>query len=424
MKQDRAAPGRAKKNLMSMLRPAPRHFLSAQNYNVVPLPHVSPAGGIPRVSILMTDAGGGHRSAARSLAEALAGQAHVTILNLLDDFTSFPFNQLSPTYGPFVNRAPWLYHLVYKATEDRRFVVAAENACYPLVNRRFRAALLALAPDLVISVHPLLTDVPIRVLRKAGNYAPFITVVTDPVTVHPAWFCPQADLCVVATQTAYRSALEAGMPASRVRVVGLPIRSSFTEVRDQPKAEVRRRLGLDVTRRTVLLSGGGAGIGKVLPMARVVAHRLAEAGFPAQMAIIAGRNETLLRQLRAEPWPIPVIPLGFVEQMADWMAAADLLITKAGPGTIAEAACVGVPVLVTDFIPGQESGNVAWIEDTGAGAFARDLDRVAELVSTWLRPGDRTLARMSASAREAGRPEATMQIAEMALSLVQRTRSL
>jgi 1,2-diacylglycerol 3-beta-galactosyltransferase len=424
MKQDRAAPRRAKRDLKDLFRPAPAHFLSAQNYSVVPMPHASPAGGIPRVSILMADAGGGHRSAARSLAEALAGQAHVTILNLLDDYTPFPFNQLSPTYGPFVNRAPWLYHLVYRATEDRRFVVAAENACYPLVNKRFRSGLLTLAPDLVISVHPLLTDVPIRVLRKAGNYAPFITVVTDPVSVHPAWFCPQADLCVVATETAYRAALEAGMPSARVRVVGLPIRGAFSEVRDQPKAEVRRRLGIDVARPTVLLSGGGAGIGKVLPMARAVAHRLAEARLPAQMAIIAGRNETLLRQLRAEPWPIPVIPLGFVEQMADWMAASDLLITKAGPGTIAEAACVGVPVLVTDFVPGQESGNVAWIESTGAGAFARNLERVADLVATWLRPGNPTLAHMAARAREAGRPEATTQIAAMALSLVPRTRSL
>jgi len=135
------------------------------------------------------------------------------------------------------------------------------------------------------------------------------------------------------------------------------------------------------------------------------------------MAIIAGRNEPLLRQLQAEPWPVRVVPLGFVEQMADWMRAADLLISKAGPGTLAEAACVGVPVLVTDFIPGQESGNVAWIERTGAGAFVRDPERVAETVYAWLQPGNPTLVNMARCAHEAGRPEATQEIVRAAISL-------
>ena len=395
----------------------PFSFLSAQRFNPIPLVHPALPTGLPRVTILMTDAGGGHRSAARSLAEVLSGQAHVTILNLVDDYAPFPFNQLSPTYGPFVNRAPWLYRLVYKATEDRKFVVAAENACYPLVQKRISAPLLALAPDLVISVHPLLTDVPIRLLRRAGSRAPFVTVVTDPVTVHPAWFCPEADLCVVATDTAYHSALEAGMDPARVQIIGLPIRRAFSETRDQPRSDVRARLGLASECPLVLLSGSAAGVGKVLPMARAVARRLAEAPFSAQMAIIAGRNEVLLRQLRAEPWPIKVVPLGFVEQMADWMRAADILVTKAGPGTLAEAVCVGTPVIVTDFIPGQESGNVAWIERTGAGAFIREPERVAATVRKWLQPGNPTLSELSAHARAAGRPEATSQIALAALAL-------
>jgi 1,2-diacylglycerol 3-beta-galactosyltransferase len=392
-------------------------FLATGRYSPAPSVPTASASGLPRISILMTDAGGGHRSAARSLADALNGQALVTILNLLDDYSPFPFNRLSPSYGPFVTRTPWLYHLVYRATEDRRLVRAAENACFPLVQRRLKTPLLALDPDLVISVHPLLTDVPIKILRRAGSRAPFVTVVTDPVTVHPAWFCPQADLCIVATEAAYRSAVEAGIDPARLRVIGLPIRRSFTEVRDEPRPHLRGRLGLNPGRPLVLMSGGGAGIGKVLQLAKAVARRLADAPLQPQLAIIAGRNEALLRQLRAEPWPISVTPLGFVEQMADWMRAADLLITKAGPGTLAEAACVGTPVLVTDFVPGQESGNIAWIERTGAGAFERDLDRVAETARIWLQPDNPALAQMAARARAAGRPDATVQIAQAAMAL-------
>ncbi len=159
-------------------------------------------GNLPLVTILMADSGGGHRAAARSLSEGLEGKAQVQLLNLLDDFTPFPFNQLSPTYGPWVNHSPWLYHLVYRATEARPQVVLAERATYPLVKKQLYAALAAAQPDIVISVHPLLTGIPLRLLREAGSNVPFVTVVTDPVTVHPAWFAPRVDLCIVATYEA------------------------------------------------------------------------------------------------------------------------------------------------------------------------------------------------------------------------------
>jgi 1,2-diacylglycerol 3-beta-galactosyltransferase len=414
--------GRRQQSIFSKRKPdraKSSNLYTVRTISPLPMLHTASHSGVPRVSILMADAGGGHRTAARSLAEAMAGEAHVSILNLLDDFTPFPFNQFSPSYGPFVNRAPWLYYLLYRSTADRRLVEAVEDACYPLIRRRLSVALLAERPDLVISVHPLLTDVPLRVLRKAGNPAPFVTVVTDPVTVHPAWFCPDVDLCVVATEDAYHSALAAGMATDRVRVIGLPIRRAFAEVRHQPKAAVKSRLGLNVERPMILLSGGGAGIGKVLPIARSVARGLAANKVDAHLAIIAGRNELLLRQLQSEPWPISVTPLGYVEQMADWMAAADLLISKAGPGTLAEAACVGTPVLVTDFIRGQESGNVRWIESSGAGAYVSQPERVAELVCEWLQPGNSTLKEMSAKASSMARPDASVEIASAALALCQ-----
>ena len=118
-------------------------------------------------------------------------------------------------------------------------------------------------------------------------------------------------------------------------------------------------------------------------------------GHPAQpqVAIIAGRNSVLERRFRAETWPIPVTVLGFVTNMAEWLAAADLLVTKAGPGALAEAACLGTPALITGYIPGQESGNVTWTVDHGAGIFEPETGRIADRVSDLLRPGNPELAR-------------------------------
>lgn len=379
------------------------------------------ADTLPNVAILLADSGGGHRSAARSLAEALDGQARVSLVNLLDDVAPFPFNRFSEIYGPMVNTTPWLYRLVYRTFTSRRRVELTERIVYPFVRRRLASALVADCPDLVISVHPLQTTVPLRALRAAGSRAPFVTVVTDPVTAPAAWFCPEVDLCIVATEEVRQSALAAGLSPSRVRVIGLPVRRAFWAVRDRPKPEARSRLGLDPALPLVLVTGGGAGIGRTLPMARAVAGQLALSHTPVQMAIIAGRNRALGRRLRDEPWPLPVTVLGFVENVADWLAAADLLITKAGPGTLAEAACVGVPVIITDFIPGQEEGNVAWVERCGFGHFVHQPQQVAELVSRLLQPDNPLLAEMTARARAAAWPQAADQIAAEALALCHRT---
>jgi len=228
---------------------------------------------------------------------------------------------------------------------------------------------------------------------------------------------------VVATEPARTAALATGIPPERIELIGLPIRRAFVRARDQPKPAARIRLGLHPERPLLLLTGGGAGIGKLLPIARAVARRLANHTNPTQMAIIAGHNQALLRQLHAESWPMPVTILGFVEDMASWLSAADLLISKAGPGTLAEAACVGVPVIITGFVPGQEAGNVAWFEQSGAGIFASVPEWVAALIDEWFQPGNPTLREMAARARSSAQPDAARRIAEAALALYTERRS-
>ena len=373
---------------------------------------------LPRVSILTASAGGGHLAAAESLAEALAEDARISILRLLDDHTPFPISQLSASYGPIVNYTPGLYRIVYRLAASRSRLMLTERAVYPLVRRRMAAVLRGQEADLWISVHHLQIDTVLWLLRERGSTAPFVTVVTDPVTAPVAWFSPEVDLTVVATEAARDVALACNVPRARVRVIGLPIRRAFAEMRGRPKVEVRSRLGLAPDRPLILMSGGGAGVGRLLPIARAVSHALRGHRARPQVAIIAGRNNVIERRLRAESWPIPVTVLGYVNNMAEWLAAADLLITKAGPGALAEAACLGTPALITGYIPGQEVGNVTWTVEHGAGVFEPDTARIADLVTGWLRPGNPALARMSAAASALAKPDAARQIAQAALGLL------
>lgn len=119
-----------------------------------------------------------------------------------------------------------------------------------------------------------------------------------------------------------------------------------------------------------------------------------------------------MESLSAGASSVQVCPLGFVTNMAEHMVGADLLISKAGPGTIAEAASLGLPVLLTSYLPGQEEGNVDFVIKNDFGAFVADSDPdgVAQRCSSWFRNPE-SLIKMSRKAMEAGVPNAAEDIA-------------
>lgn len=375
---------------------------------------------LPRVTILTANVGGGHLAASRSLSEAFEGKAYVKQVSLIDDHAPFPLNTWGPTYAPWVNYTPWLYRMVYRFGESRERVVTTQKAFYPLLRSYVATMVRPDEADLFISVHPLQIEIPLWYMADIGKRIPFATVVTDPVTAPLAWFCPDVDLCVVATQPAYETGLSCGLTPDRLKLIGLPIRRAFGQMQGRDKGDLRARLGLAPKKPLILMSGGGAGIGRIVPMARAVAKRLAQQERDVQMAIVAGRNKELQRRLQRQKWPIPVRVLGFVDNMAEWMGATDLLLTKAGPGMLAEAACLGVPVVITDFIPGQEIGNVSWVVKNGAGLYEHEIEGISAVVGELLRPGNPTLEMMSAQARAMARPHASDEIVAATLRLIER----
>ena len=107
-----------------------------------------------------------------------------------------------------------------------------------------------------------------------------------------------------------------------------------------------------------------------------------------QVVAVCGRNQALQRELETTQWPAGVVvkATGFVSDMEAWMAAADVVATKAGPGTIAEAITSRLPLLLTGFIPCQEAGNVPFVVGRGCGSFERDSQRAAATLARWLSP--------------------------------------
>jgi 1,2-diacylglycerol 3-beta-galactosyltransferase len=137
-----------------------------------------------------------------------------------------------------------------------------------------------------------------------------------------------------------------------------------------------------------------------------------------QLAVICGRNEALRVRLAGQNWPMPTRIAGYVDDMPVWMAATDVLVTKAGPGTIAEALACGLPLVLSSYVPGQETDNVNYVVENGVGVYRSDPQQIAAVVDDWLEPDNPTQPAMRARAQALARPEAALDIARSLIALI------
>lgn len=374
----------------------------------------------PHILFLFSDTGGGHRSAAEAIIEGLQleyGDAFSTeMVDIFLDYAPPPLNRLPALY-PKIVRLPQAWGLGYRLSNGDRRATLLNVSAWPYIRRAIHNLIRQHPSDLIVSLHPFANWPLLRALGKSRP--PFVTVVTDLVTTHALWYHPRADLCLVPTETAYRRALIFGMQPEQVRVVGLPVADRFCQPPGDCKA-LRERFGWPLDRSLVLLVGGGDGMGPLEKTACAIANNCASAA----LVIVTGRNQSLKARLESLHWPIPTYIYGFVREMPDFMRAADVLVTKAGPGTICEALIAGLPMILYSRLPGQEDGNVTYVADEGAGVWAPRPEQVIPALQNWLLHPERR-DRAIAACQKLAKPQAARQTARLlAEKLPEKTRVL
>ena len=340
-----------------------------------------------------------------------------------------------------------------------------------LCERGIRRRIAEYNPDVIVSVHPAMNYAPMKSAQKLsklyGKHIPFFTVVTDLASGHATWFQKNVDKLYLASDRLYRLAKRrGGTPDDRIVMTGLPIRYDFTVQADllgrnrysefgkEYQRQVRQKLlpGVDPERPVILLMGGGEGVGALSEIVDELYATLVLKGVDATICVICGRNEKLRDSLNSRDWgsisdklaasdrnkrrkkrsrwfgkrpPLPptsiaksenpgkvdVIGLGFLTNIAEYMVASTILLSKAGPGTIAEAAAVGLPILMTSFLPGQEAGNVDFAVEKGFGEYCDEPVYIADIVSQWLEK-PQLVQEMSQKAHAVGHPEAASEIVQ------------
>jgi 1,2-diacylglycerol 3-beta-galactosyltransferase len=374
-----------------------------------------------RLLFLIADTGGGHRSAAHAVSQALAARYPGRFSPVMTDPLSgpaVPFRLRWPVslYGPCIRRAPRLWGILWRFAGSPGHLAFLRRTLFSPADAGVADAVAESRPAAIVAFHAMTARPAVRARNRIAPGIPVVTVVTDLVQMHLAWRDAGTDLTVVPSAAAADRFARDGLGPGRCQEIGLPVPAAFTGVPPPPQQRVAIRRSLGLTGRFVVVVAGGAeGSGGVARRAALLIRHLDD----IHVVAICGRNRRAQRRLAwlAARAGGRLTVHGLVGNMADWLRCADLVVTKAGPGMIAEAACCGVPLVLTSHLPGQEEGNTEFVVGAGAGVHVPKPRQLAAEVAR-LRADPATLAAMRAAAAALGRPGAAAGIADLLAGLV------
>jgi 1,2-diacylglycerol 3-beta-galactosyltransferase len=233
--------------------------------------------------------------------------------------------------------------------------------------------------------------------------------------VHQAWIAPGADAYIVPTEHARELYIQSGLDPAQIHLLGMPIDPKFTLALES-KEQLQRKLGLEPGKPVVLLVGGGEGSGGL----RSAVNSISQARLSVQLLIITGRNKRLYVHLQRSrsSLHVPSKVFGFVYNMPEMMRASDVIVTKAGPGTICEALACNLPIILSGYVPGQEEGNVSYVLENQVGTIAHDSMELIDALRRLLKPGSQVLCEQVANEKRISRPGASFDIARTILSFL------
>lgn len=316
--------------------------------------------------------------AIRDLIEEDVQAPAITIADPQPDFFHVHYRLLS-------RYALRLWAAEFQFFDTSRRALLAHRVFTRLVRRQLNALLDTIQPDLILTTYPFLSYEVRHTLEQRSSKVPLILLISDANTVHASWLTErQVTATFAPTQETYEQALAAGFAPERVYLVGWPVRAQF--LRDslssrEIRTEQLARLHLAPNRFTIFLQGGGEGAAHV---DRTLENILAISSLTnnVQVILAAGTNAALQERYK-HARNLAILP--YTKEAAPFMAAADIIMGKAGPNVLFESVMLGKPFIATTYIPGQEQANLSFIQDHGLGWVAIQPEEQRSLLTALTR---------------------------------------
>ncbi|MGD0694558.1 MAG: glycosyltransferase [Terriglobia bacterium] len=370
-----------------------------------------------RIAILTLSVGSGHVQAAKAIERALEDGAEpieVRVFDAVELARPWFLWLYVHSYWWMLRRAPGIWRGLFDRRQRKRHRSTAPHWVFRRGCAEVLRRLKDFSPRLVIVTEIGAAEIAALAKREGWFNAPILAVHTD-LETEPPWAQREIDVFSVASDRARAQLIEWGISPNRILVCGIPIDPAFALPFDRP--ELLRALGLDSHRPVVLVMGGGMG---PVPLDEVV-HSLEQCGLSIQVLAVAGHNQALRARLEALRGKVALTLhlFGWTDNVPELMAAADLVITKPGGVTMAEALAAGRPMILTHPIPGPEEAHALHLQQSGVALRARSLEDIPHLAFRLLN-NPRQLAEIERRARELARPEAAHAIAQVARALLEK----
>lgn len=362
-----------------------------------------------KILLLSVSAGAGHVRAAEAIRAAAQGAEALEVRHLdVMDYVPAGFRKLyADTYLKLVAKLPAVWGYLYQASHEAEPDSTGEKirrGVERLSTRPLRREIAAFKPDAIVCTHFLPAEMLDRMLRQGDIACPVWVQVTD-FDLHRMWVHEHMAGYFAANDEVVFRMRAAGIPAANIHLTGIPIMPAFGQPLD--RAACAAEYGMNPQRTTVMLMGGGAGMGSL----DTVAESLLAIGGDFQLVVLAGRNAAALAALQemAQRYPGRLFPQGFTDKVERLMACADLVITKPGGLSTSECLAMGKAMILNSPIPGQEERNADYLLEQGVALKACDAVTLEYRVRLLLEDPAR-LADMCRKARALGRPDAGKQV--------------
>lgn len=318
---------------------------------------------------------------------------------------------VSDGYLRMVKTIPQMYRYIYDRAERATEVGPFRAWAHQFTAGNLRPLIQKERPDVVVCTHAFPSGAMAEYKRMFDDAPPVVGIVTD-FAVHAFWIHDNIEGYCVATDAMKDVMVARGVQPERIAVTGIPVDPRFAYARRD--VILRERLGLPADRPVALVMGGGLGIGPLERMLRA----MEDVREPIAAVVVAGRNKRVEARVlaAAESVSYPVRVLRFVDNVFDYMHAADVFVTKPGGLSTAEALASQTPMVLFKPLPGQEERNVRVLTDWGVAVRARSIDDVPALLKSVL-TDSRRRERMIQAARQHGRPNAAREAASMIFRL-------
>jgi len=359
----------------------------------------------------------GHHSATIAIEKAikmLSPSAEVLNINAFNYTNPISERIVNRIYMGVIKRTPKIWDYLYDNPSVAKSIEKIKESIHNFNSPKLKTLFDKFKADVVVCAQAFPCGMVADFKKTFNSKLPLVAVLTDYIP-HSYWIYDNVDYYITPSEEVTSRLIKKEVLPDKIKTLGIPFDPKFNQ--GVPKSAVMQKLGLSNNKPTVLIMGGGQGLG---PMKKIV-ESLDKVEGDFQEIIVTGINKKLYNSLsrKIKKFKKHILLLGYVDNINELMSIADIIISKPGGVTTAEVLAKKLPMVIFRPLPGQEASNTAYLAEKKAAIKIDKITDIKKVIEDLLsNPGK--LKQLSESAGRISKPNASLDIAKLLLGLAKR----